>query len=362
MSLLAGSFWWMCVALFGVFFIAVGYVSEAGWYISIKRILEPFYRFLPIGGLLLLIIFFVFGEYIWDWRFYTLNEFDENGNKVLFDTLLDVKKPFLSVVFVIATSVFIIGLWTLFGHLLRTNSLKEEQHGGLEYHKKSRGYSAMFLPLFGLGFALTCFLWLMSVDPHWFSTIYAVYCFAGLFTSGAMVTALIAMHMKEKGHLPILTGDHVHDLGKFIFAFSVFWAYIWVSQFLLIWYANIPEETIYYFDRQQDFSFLFGANVAINFFFPFLSLMTRESKRKHLSLRSVIRVLLVGRFLDMFLLIAPGAIGAEYGFGEIVMTAGAFVMIGGVFLLIVFKGFEQTSLMATKHPFYEESIHHSTGV
>lgn len=361
-SLLGGTFWWMCVALFGVFFIAVGYVAEAGWYVAIKRVIEPFYRFLPIGGLLLVLIFFIFGEYLWDWRFYALNEFDENGKKVLFDTLIDGKRPFLSIVFVFATSVFLIGLWTLFGHMFRTLSLKEEQSGGYSFHHKSRTFSAMFLPIFGLGFSLTCFLWLMSMEPHWFSTIYAVYCFAGLFTSGAMITALIAMHLKEKGFLPILSGDHVHDLGKFIFAFSVFWAYIWVSQFLLIWYANIPEETIYFYNRQQDFSFLFGANVAINFFFPFLALMTRESKRKHLSLRAVIRVLLVGRFLDMFLLVIPGALGAEYGFSDVVMMAGSFVMLGGVFLLIVFKGFEQTSLVAKNHPFYEESVHHSTGV
>ena len=361
-SLLGGTFWWLCVALFGVFFIAVGYVSEAGWYVAVKRVIEPFYRFLPIGGILLILIFFIFGEHVFDWRYYSLNEFDENGNKVLFDTLIDGKRPFLSVVFVFATSVFLVGLWTLFGHLFRTMSLKEEANGGYSYHNKARTYSAMFLPIFGLGFALTCFLWLMSIDAHWFSTIYAVYVFAGLFTSGAMITSLIAMHLKEKGFLPVLSGDHVHDLGKFIFAFSVFWAYIWVSQFLLIWYANIPEETVYFFTRQQDFGFLFGANVAINFAFPFLALMTRESKRKHLSLRAVIRVLLVGRFLDMFLLIIPGALGADYGFGDVVMMAGAFVMLGGVFLLIVFKGFEQTSLVAKNHPFYEESIHHSTGV
>lgn len=360
-SLLAGSFWWLCVALFGVFFIAVGYLASAGWYITIKRILEPFYRFIPIGGLLILAIFFIFGESVWDWRYYNVNKMD-GDTQVLYDHLIDHKSGILNVIFIIVTCVFIVGLWTLFGHLLRKASLKEEEIGGLEMHKKSIGYSAMFLPIFALGFCLCTFIWIMSLEPHWFSTIYAVYCFAGLFVSGAMVSSLIAMHMNEKGFLNVFHGDHLHDMGKFIFAFSVFWAYIWLSQFLLIWYANIPEETVYFYDRFQDYYFLFAANFVINFIFPFLALMTRNAKRKHLSLRSVIRVMLVGRFLDVFLLIAPGALGAEWGFGDMVMYAGSFVFIGGIFMIIVFRGFAETSLIAKKHPFYEESVHHSTGV
>lgn len=361
-SLLGGAFWWMCVALFGVFFIAVGYMANAGWYVVVKRIIEPFYRFIPVAALMMLAIFFLFGESMWDWRYYFLNEYDANGNKVLFDTLNDGKAPFLSVLFIIATGVFIAGLWTMFGHMLRRNSLAEEKDGGLVYHKKSIRLSAMFLPIFALGFSMFCFLWIMSVDPHWFSTIYGVYCFAGLFVSGATITVLIAMHLNEKGHLPELSGDHTHDLGKFIFAFSVFWSYIWVSQYLLIWYANIPEETVYYAFRFENYGFLFAANTVINFLFPFLSLMTRNSKRSHLSLRAVTRVLLFGRFLDIFLLIAPGVLGVAWGLGDLVMFAGSFVMLGGVFLFIVFKAYEEADIVPRKHPFFEESAHHSTGI
>jgi len=360
-SLLGGTFWWICVALFGIFFMAVGYLANAGWYISIKRIIEPFYRFLPIGGLLLVAIFFIFGEHVWDWRFYEMNKMD-GGEQVLFDGLIDHKAGVLNFVFVVAVGVFLIAVWTLLGHMFRKASLKEEEVGGLENHKKSIRYSATFLPIFALGFCLLCFTWIMSLEPHWFSTIYAVYSFAGLFVSGAMVTSLIAMHLKEKGHLNVFGSEHMHDMGKFIFAFSCFWAYTWLSQFLLIWYANIPEETVYFYDRFQDYYFLFMANFVINFAFPFLALMTRNAKRKHLSLRSAIRVMLVGRFVDVFLLIAPGTLGATWGFGDMLMFAGAFVLIGGVFLIIVFKGLGETTLLAKKHPFFEESVHHSTGV
>lgn len=360
-SILGGAFWWLCIALFGVFFIAVGYMANAGWYISVKRILEPYYRFLPIGALVMLAIFFIFGGEVWDWRFYELNKMD-GDKQVLFDTLIDGKSPFLSVVFILATGVLIIGLWTFFGHMLRQNSLKEEKLGGLEYHKKSVRLSAAFLPVFALGFSLTCFVWLMSLEPHWFSTIYAVYCFAGLFVSGALVTNLIAIHLSEKKHLPEFGAEHKHDLSKFMFAFSVFWAYIWVSQFLLIWYANIPEETTYYAHRFENYYFLFAANFVLNFVFPFLALMTRNSKRSNLSIRGVSRVMIIGRFFDIFLLIAPGALGADWGFGDLVMMAGAFVLFGGIFLYIVFKGFEQADMVPKKHPYYKESVNHSTGV
>lgn len=360
-SLLGGAFWWLCIALFGVFFIAVGYMANAGWYVTIKRILEPYYRFLPVGGLVMLGVFFGLGGYVWDWQYYALNKMD-GDTQVLFDTLVDHKSPFLNVTFILATGLLIVGIWTMFGHMLRKNSLAEEMEGGLKYHKKSVRLSAMFLPIFALGFSLLCFAWIMSLEPHWFSTIYAVYCFAGLFVSGATITSMIAIHLYEKGHLPELSGDHMHDLGKFMFAFSIFWAYIWVSQFLLIWYANIPEETIYYNARFENYYFLFAANFAINFIFPFLALMMRNSKRKIMSLRSVGRVMLVGRFFDVFLLIAPGALGAAWGIGDIVMMAGSFVMMGGIFLYIVFKGFEQTKMVPKNHPYYKESVHHSTGV
>jgi hypothetical protein len=351
-SLLGGTFFWLIVALFGVFFIAVGYLANAGWYVYVKRILENYYRFLPIGGLMILAIFFIFGKDIYEW--YALEE----G----VDALIDHKRGFLNVVFVIITAVFIVGIWTFMGHLLKKASLSEENEGGLTWYQKSMRYSAIFMPIFALGFVTCAFIWLMSIDAHWFSTIYGVYCFAGLFVSGMTITMFIASHMHEKGFMPRLTGDHMHDMGKFMFAFSVFWAYIWVSQYLLIWYANIPEETVYYYQRLENYQLLFALNVVINFVFPFIALMTRKAKREIASIRSVGRVMLAGRFLDIYLLIAPGVLGAEGGFGTMLMMFGAFLLMGGIFLFVVFKGFEDAPMEATKHPYFEESIHHDTGV
>ncbi len=352
-ALMIGSYMWFAIALFGVFFIAVCYTANAGWYLPIKRVLENYYRFLPIGAALMLGVFFIFGADIYQWRVPGIEKIDE---------LIHHKTPFLSIWFILGTGVLLVSAWAFCGHLFKAQSKAEDTAGGLVNYMKSKVTSAAFLPLFGFGFSFFIFLWIMSVDPHWFSTIFAVYCFAGLFVSGMTVTMFITTGLKREGYLPSLRADHLHDVGKYMFAFSVFWAYIWVSQYLLIWYANIPEETIYYYNRFQDYKFLFALNVLINFVFPFIVLMPRESKRRIESLRSVGRVIMFGRFLDAFLLLVPGALGAAGGFHVMLMAAGAVCMIGAIFLFVVYKGFEDAPIEARKHPFFEESLHHDTGI
>ncbi|HHG85461.1 MAG TPA: hypothetical protein ENJ82_12005 [Bacteroidetes bacterium] len=351
-SFLGASFWWLAVSLFGVFFIAVGYLANVGWYVMLKRVLENYYRFLPFVGGILLLVFIIFGKDIYMWKAV------EEGT----DALIDGKRALLNGVFFIASVVLLVSVWSLLAHMIKKASHAEEAQGGLENHKKSIKFSAIFMPTFGLGFSAASFLWLMSVDPHWFSTIYAVYCFAGLFVGGMTVTMFITTHLRDKGHLPNLHGDHLHDMGKFMFAFSIFWAYIWVSQYLLIWYANIPEETVYYFQRMENYQLLFALNVVLNFVYPFIAMMPRKAKREAASLRSVGRVILLGRLVDVYLLIAPGVLGAEGGFATLVMMAGAFLVLGGGFLFVVFKGFEDAPLEAKNHPYFGESIHHETGV
>jgi hypothetical protein len=352
-SLFIGAFLWTAVALFGVFFIAIGYAANAGWYVAFKRVVENYYRFLPVGAILLLLVFFVFGKDVWEWL----------AMEVGTDKLIDGKRAFLNVGFMLGTGGLFIGiLYPFFGHMFKKNSLAEDMNGGLEYYKKNIKLSAFFLPLFAIGFSATAFLWIMSVDPHWFSTIFGVYVFAGLFLSGITITMFITTHLREGGYLPNMTSDHLHDIGKFMFAFSVFWAYIWISQYLLIWYANIPEETIYYWNRVQNYPLMFALNVVINFAFPFISLMTREAKRQARSLRFVGRVIIFGRTLDLYLMVAPAVLGVAGGFTTFLMAIGAVLMVGAVFLFIVFKGLEDGEMEAKNHPFFGETAHHSTGV
>lgn len=350
--LLIAGWWWLAVALFGVFFQAFSAVANAGWYVSLKRVPEVFYRFIPIGGVVLLVAFLALGKNVYEWVAV------EPGA----DALIDSKRSFLNPGFYITALLISVVLWTFFGHMFRTNSLKEDQEGGVGFFKKNIRLGAAFLPIFGVSFCLAAFQWLMSLEPHWFSTIFAVYIFAGTFAAGITIIMLIVVSLKEKGYLPQVTSDHLHDLGKLMFAFSVFWAYIWVSQYLLIWYANIPEETVYYFKRYENYGFLFMFNVVLNFAFPFLALMTRESKRQYGSLKTIAVVMLFGRFVDIFLVVMPGVLGAHWNGGVFFMALGAMLVFGAIFFYLVYHGLAGANLVPVNHPYLEESKHHSTGV
>jgi hypothetical protein len=351
-SFLMGTYWWFAVALFGVFWIAVSVTANASWYVMFRRIIENYYGFLYVAIGLLMAVFFGFGSSIYEWVAV------ERGH----DALIDGKRGFLNAAFIVGTGALLVGIWAFIGHMFRKNSMEEEVNGGTTYFFKQRGIALIFLPLFGFGFSAFAFLWIMSVDPHWFSTIYAVYCFAGLFLTGFTVTMFLTTSLKREGYMPNFSADHLHDIGKLMFAFSVFWGYIWVSQYLLIWYANIPEETIYYYNRFQEYKALFGLNVVINFFFPFIVLMTRDAKRKAESLRFAGGVMLGGRFLDLFLLLVPGALGSEGGFSVMLMGAGMVCLVGALFLQRFYAGINGVKLEPRNHPYFEESVHHSTGV
>ena len=355
-ALMVGGFYFTCIALFGVFFIAVGYIANAGWYVAVKRVAETFYMFLPIAGVVMVIVGIMSAMGITYWRW---SDVDLSA-----DHLLSGKTAILNSPVLIGTMVLFFAVWTLLAHMIRKYSLMEDQDslGSLTYHKKSITISAIFLPFFGLSFSLAAFEWLMSLEPHWFSTIYAVYCFAGLFVLGTTTLMLISINLRENGFLPQFNGEHRHDLGKFMFAFSIFWAYIWVSQYLLIWYANIPEETLYYVPRQDHYPLLFYGNLVINFAVPFLAFMTRDGKRKEDWIKLVASVLLFGRFLDIFLLVAPGMLGDQWGIGAILASAGMVCLLGGAFLAVVYRGLSKAPLVPKNHPYLKESLTYDTGI
>lgn len=356
-SLLMGGFLFAGLALFGVFFNAMGSMANAGWHTVIRRVPETYYKFLPVAGGLLLVVFIIPLITGVDWTHHHWA-----GADLATDPVLAGKSAVLNYPVMIATVIFFIGGWFLFGFLIRKFSLAEDTEGGLANFKKGIRTSAAFLPFFALSFCFAAFLWVMSLEPHWFSTIYGVYCFAGMFVLGMTITMVIVFHLKEKGNLPQASEEHLHDLGKFMFAFSIFWAYIWTSQYLLIWYANLPEEGAYYVLRMGDYGFLFVFNLVLNFVWPFLAFMTRNGKRKGLSIKIVAVGMLLGRFLDMFLLVMPGVMGPDWGFFTIIASLGFLIFLGGIFVMVIFKAIEKAPLIAKNHPYLEESLHHDVGI
>ncbi|TXK50750.1 quinol:cytochrome C oxidoreductase [Pontibacter qinzhouensis] len=344
------------IALIGVFFVAVQYVAYAGWSVLIKRIPEALGYYLPIGGAVMLIVFLLGGHDIFHWT----HDYLYDVNDPRFDPIINGKKPYLNFAFFLIRMVVYFALWILFFNWLRRNSIAEDLQGGTNYYHKSIRISAMFLVVFGVTSSMSAWDWVLSIDTHWFSTMFGWYVFASWWVSGLAAITLTVIILKQNGYLKMVNANHLHDLGKFCFAFSIFWTYIWFSQFMLYWYANIPEEVIYFTERLSGYDGkylgIFFANLVINFAFPFLVLMTRDAKRQMIMLKLVTIAILFGHWLDFYLMMMPATMRGDAGFGFI--EVGTALVFLGVFLFTFAKGLSKASLVPVNHPFLEESIHH----
>ena len=339
------------ISLIGIFFIAVQYVAWAGWSVTIKRIPEAFGSFLPIPFVVMLITFLVGGHEIFHWT---------HEDVVAHDPILQGKSAFLNSPFFMIRMVAFFGLWYLIWRVIRSYSMKEDLEGGLEYYNKSINLSAVFLIVFGVSTSVVAWDWTMSINPHWYSTLFGWYHFASWWVSGLATVTLTVLLLKDKGLLPFVSQNHLHDLGKFMFAFSVFWTYLWVAQFLLIYYANIPEEIIYFKERMHLFDGhyrgLFFLNIIINFLFPFLFLMTRDAKRQTIMLKIAAIGLLIGHWLDFYLMIMPGVTKGTSGFGF--LEFGTLTIYASAFIYVISTQLSKAGLLAKNHPMLQESLHH----
>jgi hypothetical protein len=344
----------LTLGLGGTVFVVINYLANAGWHVQLKRIPEAMSTYLPWAAVFMLPLLLPDAMHsLYHWT----HEGIMDPNSENFDPILKGKEAFLNSTFFRVRYFVYFFLWITFAYFIRRFSDLEDKVGGMKYFNKSNVLSAVFIVVFGLSFSLATFDWLMSIDPHWYSTIYAVYCFAGLFVGTATIIQLITLFLKDRGHLQAVTNEHIHDLGKFMFAFSIFWAYIWLSQFLLIWYSNIPEETLYYYERfQPGWQTLFMVNLVLNFVAPFFILMTRDAKRNRTFLAVMIGIILTGRWIDIYLLVHPGAAGEESGFGMI--EIGFTLLLGSAYAFIVMHNLAKKPLIAKNHPYLEESVHH----
>ncbi|MBJ6116925.1 quinol:cytochrome C oxidoreductase [Pontibacter sp. BT310] len=341
------------IALVGVFFVAVQYVAYAGWSVLIKRIPEALGYFLPIGGIIMIIIFLIGGHDIFHWT----HEYLYDVNDPRYDPIISGKSGYLNFWFFLIRMILFFALWILFFNWLRRMSINEDLHGGTSFYHKSITVSAMFLVVFGVSSSMAAWDWVLSIDTHWYSTMFGWYVFASWFVAGLAAITLTVVFLKQNGYLKMVNANHLHDLGKFVFAFSIFWTYIWFSQFMLIWYANIPEESIYFLERLgPNYKWVFFVNLLVNFVFPFLVLMTRDAKRQMIMLKIVMIAILIGHWLDFYLMMMPGTMRGDAGIGFI--EIGTTLIFLGVFLLVFTKGLTKASLVPANHPFLEESIHH----
>lgn len=276
-----------------------------------------------------------------------------------FDPIITGKKAFLNIPFFAFRVILYIFLWSILYYFLRKISLKEDEIGGIQPYKKLKVYSAIFLLVFGVTSSTAAWDIIMSIDSHWYSTLFGWYNLSGYTAAAVAVLALVCMYLKANGYLEKMNDEHFHDLGKYLFGFSVFWTYLWFSQFLLIWYGNIPEATVYFAARFDSlyFKIIFFLLPILNFVLPLMILMTRGAKRNKESLGLVAVIVIIGHWLDVYLMIMPGGVGesvASFGLLEISM----FLLFIGLFIFVVLNTLTKASLVPSNNPYLKESIHY----
>lgn len=348
------------LAIIGLFFVAIEYATQAGWSVGMSRVALAMARWLPIAGILMFVSWWIVRLDVFHWTHADLYSGDHA------DKILQGKSAFwfwpleagsTVPLFYLFRMVLFFVLWYMFFIWIKKEMVEEDITGHIKHWYKARKFSAIFLVIFAVTSSIAAWDWIMSVDPHWFSTMFGWYVFASWWVNGLAVLTLIVVMLKQNGYLKLVNSNHLHDIGKFIFGFSIFWTYIWFSQFLLIYYANIPEETVYFIERlDTQYRSVFFINLILNFFLPFLLLMTRDAKRHMALLKLVCPIVIVGHWFDFYLMITPAVMQENGGFGFI--EIGMFMVFGVAFLFVTLNSLARIPLFGKNHPMLQETIHH----
>lgn len=348
---LINGFFFFALGLGALFFLALQYATETGWYASVKRVIEAVAGFLPYGmgffGIILLTITLMDGAHIYIWM---------DSDVVNHDEIIQGKSAYLNPAFFWIRTIVYFATYFLFLKGFKKRSLLEDQVGGTDLHFANYKKGALFLVFFAVFSSTSAWDWLMSIDVHWFSTLFGWYTFAGMWCSTMVVLVITTLYLKKLGYLEKVNESHIHDLGKWTFATSFLWSYLWFSQFMLIWYANIGEEVTYYQMRIENFKVLYFSMFVINFAFPMLLLMSRDAKRHAGILTTVGLIILAGHWLDVYIMISAGSLGANAKLGF--LEVGMALLLAGSFIYIILNNLTKAPLTPVNHPFLDESIHH----
>lgn len=343
---LLNNFYFISIAIGAAFFIGIQYITQSGWSAMFKRVPEAMAAYIPFAAGLFILLFFGV-HHLYEWS---------HDEALATDELIQHKSPYLNMPFFFIRVIIFFGLWILLTKLMRKVSLREDEVGGLELFNRQEWLSKVFIFVVAITFSAFSIDMLMSLEVHWFSTIFAAKAFAAAFLHGSSIITLIVILLHRQGYFKMMNRSHLHDFTRYMFMLSIIWGYFNFSQFMLIWYGNIPEETHYYVHRMHGvYQVLFYGNIIMNWFVPFLFLMPRFSSRSRMVMVPVIIVLIIGQYTELYFEIWPATVHeAKFGFMEV----GMFLGFVGLFSFVVLTYLTKANLIPRNHPYLEESFHH----
>lgn len=336
------------LGLAGLSFLALTAITNAGWSAVVRRVPEAMGMTTAVG--IPLMLFLALGMHtLYEWS---------HAHVLATDALLREKSAWLTVTGLVVRGVALVGLWSGFAWLLRRHSLAQDRDADVRHTAAAVRISAVLLFTIAIGYSLASFDWLMSLEPHWYSTIYGMYNLTGMFESGLAAIIVLVVLLRRAGAFgTAVTEAHIADLARLLFAVATFWMYLWFCQYLLVWYVNIPEETVWYLRREQGGWLTTTVLVVVfNWLLPFVTLMAQSTKRNEGLVFRIAIVVLIGRWLDLaWLALPPGSPqGIRLGLWEL----GPWLAGLGLFGLLFLRAFRRAPAVPVGDPMLGESLAH----
>lgn len=349
-SYLTANYYFLSLSMGAAFFFAIQYISQSGWSSAFIRIPTAMMSWIPFSAIFFIILYFGIHS-LYEW-----------SHEIPDDLLLQHKSPYLNIPFFFIRLLFFFLVWIILALFLRKLSLNEDNYdkGDLngigEHFTKIEFWSKVFIFSFSVTFTLAAFDWIMSIQPHWYSSIFAFKNVIAAFLHGTSIIALLVFILNRRGYFPFFNVYHLHDFARYIFILSIIWGYMWFAQYMIIWYGNIPEETAYYYYRwESGWKIMFYLQIILNWAVPFLVLLPVKTSRNMTVITAVIVVLIIGQYIDLFVQIFP-AITGDLRFGWI--EAGLFIGFAGIFSFVTGVALSRAKLVPENHPYLNESINH----
>ena len=356
-NILINSFFFMAIALAAAFFLGLQYAAEAGWATTVKRLIEAISWYLP-WGVSLMGLMFILGQLHVHHLYHWMADGIADKTSENYDAVIAAKIGYFGWFWWLRTALYIFG-WLWFTNKLRKNSMEADTVTGHSHHWKNVSLSAWFMVVFAVTSSTSSWDWVMSIDTHWFSTLFGWYIFSGMWVTAIITIIMLMIWLKKSGYLEYVTESTVHDLGKWMFAISFLWTYLYFSQFMLYWYSDIPEEVVYFKQRWENYKALMWTVLFVNFAFPMVLLMSRDAKRNFWFLIIVGSILFIGHWLDIIMIVMPGTVGHLWT-GLSWMEFGIFSGFLGLFIYVVLNNLSKRPLLVKNHPFLSEAMNHHT--